>query len=197
MNKSAIALALVTLLPHSVGGQAPGVSVETLYADVKAKEKAVRTALTDPSASSSLLKAVRTVVADYEALVRRFPASAYSDDALWFAGWLAIDAFERFRDEPGTRRGRTAVARARRSVPGQQAREAGAAATGQGRSGAASSCRRRRPRWPRLQWPKLQCARASDGPAPAASPRLRRLQRDWASPRSRTFVERCWPIPCA
>jgi N-acetylmuramoyl-L-alanine amidase len=99
MNKVSIALMLVALLPCAAGGQAPGVSVDTLYADAKAKEKAVRAALTDPAATSSVLKAVRTVVNDYEAIVRRFPTSAFSDDALWFAGWLAFDAFERFHDE--------------------------------------------------------------------------------------------------
>src|SRR5262249_14643949 len=43
-------------------------------------------------------KAVRTVVADYETLVRRFPASAYCDDALWHAARLSSDAFAQFHD---------------------------------------------------------------------------------------------------
>jgi N-acetylmuramoyl-L-alanine amidase len=99
MNRTlAIVLALLSL-PLSVGAQPVNASVEALYADVKAKEKAVRTALADPAVTAAVLKAVRTVVADYEALVRRFPASAYSDDALWFAGWLSIDAFARFSNE--------------------------------------------------------------------------------------------------
>src|SRR5262245_62040879 len=101
MNRTWAGIALlIALLSPSVGGQDRASSpVEAAYADVKAKEKAVRTALADPSATASVLKAVRTVVADYEALVRNFPSSAYSDDALWFGGWLAIDAFERFGDE--------------------------------------------------------------------------------------------------
>src|SRR5262245_12403176 len=101
MKRTWVGTALViALLSSSARGQntAPS-AVEAAYTDVKAKEKAVRTALADPSATSSMLKAVRTVVADYEALVRNFPSSAYSDDALWFGGWLAIDAFERFGDE--------------------------------------------------------------------------------------------------
>src|SRR5262249_24887652 len=32
----------------------------------------------------------------YEAVVRRYPASGYSDNALWNAGRLALDAFARF-----------------------------------------------------------------------------------------------------
>ena len=47
----------------------------------------------------SVLKAVRTVVAEYEGIVRRFPASAYSDDALWRGGRLSIDAFRICQDE--------------------------------------------------------------------------------------------------
>src|SRR5512134_603760 len=90
---------IVMLGALRLGGQSSNASVDALYADVKAKEKAVRTALADPAVTESVLKAVRTVVSDYEALVRRFPASAVSDDALWFAGWLSIDAFGRFRDE--------------------------------------------------------------------------------------------------
>jgi N-acetylmuramoyl-L-alanine amidase len=43
-----------------------------------------------------VLKAVRTVVASYEAIVRQHPASSYSDNALWQAGRLALEAFERF-----------------------------------------------------------------------------------------------------
>src|SRR5262245_31900963 len=92
-------LLLAALLSSSAGGQGQSAQVDAAYADAKAKEKAVRSALADPAATPAVLKAVRTVVADYEALVRNFPASAYSDDALWFAGWLAIDSYERFGDE--------------------------------------------------------------------------------------------------
>jgi N-acetylmuramoyl-L-alanine amidase len=97
----ALALALVsfTLLPLHARGAAQSVPVQTIYADVRAKEQAVRKALADAPVSPSVLKAVRTVVADYETLVRQYPLSAYSDDALWFAGWLSLDAFEKFGDE--------------------------------------------------------------------------------------------------
>ena len=54
-------------------------------------------ALADAAVSHSVINAV--VVADYETLVRQYPLSAYSDDALWFAGWLSLDAFEKFGDE--------------------------------------------------------------------------------------------------
>jgi N-acetylmuramoyl-L-alanine amidase len=69
-----------------------------MYADLTAKEKAVRSALADPKATATVLKAVRTVVADYEAFVKGYPTSGFSDDAMWLAGKLSVDAFNRFRD---------------------------------------------------------------------------------------------------
>ena len=56
----------------------------------------MRRALADPAVSASVLKAVRSVVASYESIVRNHPASGYSDDALWRAGRLSLDAFGRF-----------------------------------------------------------------------------------------------------
>ena len=73
-------------------------SAESLIKDATAKETAVRKALNANGASASVLKAVRTVVGDYESIVRRHPSSAVGDDALWRAGMLSRDAFESFRD---------------------------------------------------------------------------------------------------
>ncbi len=80
---------------------APGLSaqaptVQARYNDALAKEKAVRTALSGDLAAPAALKAVRTVVSDYEGVVRRYPSSSYSDDALWNAGQLSVLAFEKF-----------------------------------------------------------------------------------------------------
>ena len=69
---------------------------ESMYSDALAKEQAVRKALANPQMTDVVLKAVREVVASYETLVRHYPASAYSDDALWNAGRLELDAFARF-----------------------------------------------------------------------------------------------------
>ena len=94
-------VALLMLAPVGAAGQTgPAPSDEALYADARAKEKAVKTALADPAMTPpALLTAVRTVVADYEGVVRRYPASAFADDALWFAGWLSADAFKKFHEE--------------------------------------------------------------------------------------------------
>ncbi len=74
-------------------------TVQELYADALAKERAVRTALADQDAIPTTIKAARTVVGDFEAIVRRYPTSGYGDDALWHAGQLALDTFRKFGDE--------------------------------------------------------------------------------------------------
>jgi N-acetylmuramoyl-L-alanine amidase len=75
----------------------PG-GVEALFADATAKEAAVRKALSSGDTLPTVLHAVRTVVADYEAIVRRHPTSGYCDDALWRAALLSRDAFEAFHE---------------------------------------------------------------------------------------------------
>ncbi|MFN7984036.1 MAG: N-acetylmuramoyl-L-alanine amidase [Vicinamibacterales bacterium] len=73
-------------------------TAERLIADATAKEAAVRKALAARGARVTVLKAVRTVVSDYEAVVKRHPSDAVADDALWRAGMLSRDAFESFHD---------------------------------------------------------------------------------------------------
>src|SRR5262245_5862829 len=69
--------------------------VVAMYGDAMAREKAIRVALADPGAPLKL-EEVRAVVHAYEAIVAQYPASGYSDNALWQAGHLALDAFWRF-----------------------------------------------------------------------------------------------------
>jgi len=68
----------------------------TMYTDTLAHEQTVRAALMASDATPAVLADVRAVIATYESLVRRYPASGYSDNALWEAGRLALDAFVRF-----------------------------------------------------------------------------------------------------
>ncbi|MEO8258401.1 MAG: N-acetylmuramoyl-L-alanine amidase [Acidobacteriota bacterium] len=91
----AIPLAALVAMPVTAAPAQP-LPARTLYVDATAQEEAVRRALTDPAVPASVLKAVRSAVASYEAIVRKYPASGYSDDALWHAGRLSLDAFERF-----------------------------------------------------------------------------------------------------
>src|SRR4030095_8124052 len=50
------------------------------------------------AASADLLRRVRATVTNYEGIVRRFPHSGYSDNALWQGAMLAADAFWQFGD---------------------------------------------------------------------------------------------------
>ena len=69
---------------------------KTMYTDALAREETVRAALSAADASPGVLEDVRAAIAAYEAIVRGYPASGYSDNALWQAGCLALDAFARF-----------------------------------------------------------------------------------------------------
>ncbi len=84
--------------PAPARAAAPALPVETMFAHAAAEETAVRKALALPSTTAAVLKAVRTAVADFEAVVRQYPASGYSDDALWRAARLSQDAFDRFHE---------------------------------------------------------------------------------------------------
>jgi N-acetylmuramoyl-L-alanine amidase len=68
---------------------APGAA--TRYSRALGRERVLRNA-----AKPATLVQLRSVVSEYEALVRRFPGSGYSDNALWQGGNLALLAYERF-----------------------------------------------------------------------------------------------------
>jgi N-acetylmuramoyl-L-alanine amidase len=70
--------------------------VRTMYNDALAREQTVRTAMSAAGAQAAVLADVHAVVARYEAVVAHYPASGYSDDALWQAGRLSLDAFAQF-----------------------------------------------------------------------------------------------------
>src|SRR4029079_1559683 len=58
------------------------------------RERAIRDADQDRATVADM----RRVISAYDHVVRRFPASGYSDNALWQAGTLAWLAFQRFGD---------------------------------------------------------------------------------------------------
>ena len=96
---TAMVAVLAGAAPGPVRAQGAAVVVrpaDALFADASAKELAVRKALAAPAPQPTLLKAVRTVVADYEQVVRQHPTSGFCDDALWRAATLARDAFDIF-----------------------------------------------------------------------------------------------------
>ncbi len=76
--------------------------VRTMYNDALAREQAVRAALAVENPAPTVPAEVRAVIARYESLVKHYPASGYSDNALWQAGRLALDLFVKF-NQPADR----------------------------------------------------------------------------------------------
>jgi N-acetylmuramoyl-L-alanine amidase len=77
-------------------------SARLAYSAVRAREQSVREMLASdtPGDPQAIVGDVRAVVAAYRDVVKRHPASAYSDDALWLAARLSIDAYLKFGQEP-------------------------------------------------------------------------------------------------
>ena len=67
-----------------------------LYTSALSRERAVRATFQGTPSRDVALKDIHAIVTAYQTLVRRFPAGGYSDDALWQAGRLELDAFARF-----------------------------------------------------------------------------------------------------
>jgi N-acetylmuramoyl-L-alanine amidase len=80
-------------VPRLADGAPPA---RTMYQQALSREQTVRAALAAPDATSAVLGDVHALVASYEAVVRHYPGSGYSDNALWQAGRLSLDAFVRF-----------------------------------------------------------------------------------------------------
>ena len=90
------AAALLTLI-LGVGAapvvMAAGDSAQTIYMRALGRERELR----DASGTATLAQ-LRSNIRTYESVVRRYPRSGYSDNALWQAANLALLAFERFGD---------------------------------------------------------------------------------------------------
>ena len=96
MLLAAIVIAVHATAPAGAAALKP---VRTMYTDTLAREQAVRAALEAPDALATILVDLRAVVAEYESIVKHYPASGYSDDALWNAGRLLLDAYTKFGQE--------------------------------------------------------------------------------------------------
>lgn len=73
-------------------------SAQSLYNAALARERTVRDAASKPT-----LAQIRSAIAAYENIVRRYPRSGYSDNALWQGGNLAVLAYELFGQEADRR----------------------------------------------------------------------------------------------
>jgi N-acetylmuramoyl-L-alanine amidase len=90
---SAIVLMLACGLGAPVAANGDS-SARTLFERAMSRERAIRDADQDRATVADM----RRVISAYDNVVRRFPASGYSDNALWQAGNLAWLAFQRFGD---------------------------------------------------------------------------------------------------
>jgi N-acetylmuramoyl-L-alanine amidase len=74
-------------------------SARELYEAALAREQRIRIVLAGDGVPDTANADVRAIVAAYQEVVRRYPTSGYSDNALWQGGVLALDAFALFRQE--------------------------------------------------------------------------------------------------
>ncbi len=71
-----------------------------LYTQALGRDRAVRDAR-----QKSTLRQIRSAVAAYERVVRKYPASGYADNALWQASELSRLAWDRFNDDADRKTG--------------------------------------------------------------------------------------------
>lgn len=91
--RSTTAVLLLTFVASAPVGAA---TAKEIFAAATAREEAVRSALTRPIPPATTLAEGRAAIAAYLSLVRQFPRSGYSDDALWQAAELSLACFSTF-----------------------------------------------------------------------------------------------------
>jgi N-acetylmuramoyl-L-alanine amidase len=81
------------------GVPAAAATAKEMYEAALVREQSVRLALDANDAPDAILGDAREVVAAYREVVRLYPASGYSDNALWQAGRLSVDLFFQFGND--------------------------------------------------------------------------------------------------
>ncbi len=94
-----ITLTLAVALAASASAAAQ-TTVKSLYARAQSREQAARKALDAGRPADVVRKDIARTIATYEAVVAKYPRSAYSDNALWQAGMLSASSYARYRVEP-------------------------------------------------------------------------------------------------
>jgi len=108
-------IAVVLLAAACVAGSpvdAFAQSAKTLYTRALDRERTLRDSPRKPT-----LKQMRAVVASYEGIVRRYPTSGYSDNALWQAANLCFLAFDEFGEASDRKAGLRLMAMLRKEYP--------------------------------------------------------------------------------
>ena len=89
-----VSLLLVVTAPLWGPSLAAEGTPETLYTTALVRERGLREPGVQPS-----LNDLRAAISGYEEIVRRFPRSAFDDHSLWQGAGLAIEAYERYRQQ--------------------------------------------------------------------------------------------------
>jgi N-acetylmuramoyl-L-alanine amidase len=103
---------LASVLAPPIAAKNSASSARTMYTRALEREREIRA-----DGRDATLKQLRSVVSAYDALVRRYPASGYCDNALWQAGNLALLAFERFGETQDRRAAERLLTRLKEGYP--------------------------------------------------------------------------------
>jgi N-acetylmuramoyl-L-alanine amidase len=117
ISKLAAVLLVGAALAGPAAHAASAQTVRTLYTRALTRERTLRDA-----SSRASLRELRRGVSAYQLLVRRYPASAYCDNALWQAANLSILAYERFEDPSDLRTAQHLLAQLKREYPSSSLR---------------------------------------------------------------------------
>lgn len=115
-SKSVVAcltLAIGLLSPSSVLGSSSDSALD-LYTSALKREQVLRSPMRPQPPN---LEELRVLVERYKQVVRRYPRSPYSDNALWQASGLALMAFEHFADPIDRREGERLLRMLRSEYP--------------------------------------------------------------------------------
>jgi N-acetylmuramoyl-L-alanine amidase len=110
--KTAAILILVSAFAAPPAVEAAGQSPQVLYTRALARERGLRDGSRSPTLSQ-----LRSAVSAYEAIVRKHPASAYCDNALWQAANLSFLAFDTFAQPADKATGLRLLAQMRTQYP--------------------------------------------------------------------------------
>jgi N-acetylmuramoyl-L-alanine amidase len=89
-----LAGALLTVMPA-----AAQTTAKSMYTRLSSRDAAARKALLSSRSADVVRKDIVRIVAAYEGLVKKYPGSPYSDNALWQAAMLSAESFARYRAE--------------------------------------------------------------------------------------------------
>src|SRR4029450_9998033 len=89
-----LAGALLAVMPAA--GQT---TAKSMYTRISSRDAVARKALVSTRSADLVRKDIVRIVAAYEALVKKYPGSPYSDNALWQAAMLSTESFARYRAE--------------------------------------------------------------------------------------------------